>query len=346
MARDRWLLPEGVEEILPPDSWRLEEMRRRLLDLYRSWGYELVIPPLIEYLDSLLTGAGHDLDLQTFKLTDQLSGRLMGVRADMTPQAARIDARGLKHDGANRLCYIGSVLRTRPDGLGGSRCPLQVGVELFGDARVEADVEILSLMLETLSASGIRDISVDVGNVGVYRALAAQSGISGEGEEELFEILQRKSRPDLDAFLKSQKTGRATSEMFSALINLNGDIGVLKVARSALAKAGEPVRSAIDTIEAVAQRITRAYPKTAVHVDLAELRGYRYQTGVVFAAFVPGQGREVARGGRYDATGEVFGRARPATGFSADLTMLARLGGAEEAPRSRGSKPKAKGKKK
>ncbi len=325
MRSDRWLLPEGVEEILPPESWRLEAMRRRLLDFYRSRGYELIVPPLIEYLESLLTGAGHELDLQTFKLTDQLGGRMMGVRADMTPQAARIDASLLKSKGPSRLCYIGTVLRTLPDGLGGSRCPQQVGVELFGEPGIQGDLEIVSMMLETLRACGIAKVHLDLGHVGIYRALAAQAGFSGEQEEELFGVLQRKSRPDLDAFLGKHKPAAKTAERLAALIDLNGDIGVLARARILLKGSGRQVMQALDTVEQVAQAIAKTAPKVPLHIDLAELRGYRYKTGIVFAAFVPGQGREVARGGRYDAAGQVFGRARPATGFSADLNMLLRL---------------------
>ncbi|MGH8458782.1 MAG: ATP phosphoribosyltransferase regulatory subunit, partial [Nevskiales bacterium] len=249
MGLDRWLLPEGVEEILPPESWRLEALRRRLLDLYRARGYELIVPPLIEYLDSLLTGAGHDLELQTFKLTDQMSGRMMGVRADMTPQAARIDASRLQSKGPTRLCYIGTVLRTRPDGLGGSRCPQQVGVELFGEPGIEGDLEIVSLMLETLTACGVRNPHLDLGHVGIYRALAAQAGFSGEQEEELFGVLQRKSRPDLEDFLRTHKPAGKTAGWLAALIDLNGDTTVLAQARERLKGAGRPVNTALDTVE-------------------------------------------------------------------------------------------------
>ncbi len=341
MGLDRWLLPEGVEEILPPDSWRLEAMRRRLLDLYRKRGYELIVPPLIEYLDSLLTGAGHDLDLQTFKLTDQLSGRMMGVRADMTPQAARIDASRIKAKGPTRLCYIGTVLRTLPDGLGGSRCPQQVGVELFGEPGIDGDVEIVGLMLETLANCGIRNVHLDLGHVGIYRAIATQAGFTGDQEEALFSVLQRKSRPDLEVFLRTHKPTDKTAAWLAALIDLNGDVGVLARARSQLKGAGRSVLSALDTIEQMIERVGRKYPKLPLHIDLAELRGYRYKTGMVFAAFVPGQGREVARGGRYDAAGKVFGRARPATGFSADMAMLLRLSGQERTKPLRKKKSKS-----
>lgn len=325
MRLDRWLLPEGVEEILPPDSWRFEAMRRRLLDLYRKQGYSLIIPPLIEYLDSLLTGAGHELDLQTFKLTDQLNGRMMGVRADMTPQAARIDASRLTAKGPSRLCYIGTVLRTRPDGLGGSRCPQQVGVELFGDAGIGADLEIIALMLKTLSVCDAKGVHLDLGHVGIYRALAAQASLSGDDEQELFGILQRKSQPDLETFLRMRKLDTDVARPLAALIDLNGGIDVLQQARKQLRNSGRQVANALTTLERLAEQIGALKPRVPLHIDLAELRGYRYKTGVVFAAFVAGEGREVARGGRYDAAGAVFGRARPATGFSTDLATLLRL---------------------
>jgi len=325
MGLDRWLLPEGVEEILPPESWRFEAMRRRLLDLYRKQGYSLIIPPLIEYLDSLLTGAGHELDLQTFKLTDQLNGRMMGLRADMTPQAARIDASRLNTKGPSRLCYIGTVLRTRPDGLGGSRCPQQVGVELFGDADIGADIEIIELMLKSLRVCGAKGVHLDLGHVGIYRALAAQAGLNGEHEQELFGILQRKSQPDLEAFLRLRKLDAEVARPLASLIDLNGDVTVLQQARRQLKNSGRQVADALTTLERLAERIGKLKPVVPLHIDLAELRGYRYKTGVVFAAFVAGEGREVARGGRYDAAGAVFGRARPATGFSTDLATLMRV---------------------
>ena len=323
---ERWLLPEGVEESLPPEAWCLERARRSLLDLYRSWGYELIRPPLIEYLDALLTGAGHDLDLETFKLTDQLSGRMMGVRSDMTTQAARIDAHSIKAEGATRYCYIGSVLRTRPEGMGGSRTPLQVGAELFGSESAEADVEIISLMLASLEALGLEQVSLDLGHVGIYRALENEAGLDAAASSELFDILQRKALPDLADFVSRRGLSASFESAFTALIELNGDITVLEKAQTQLQGLGKPVDDALAKLNEVAQKLTAKFPQLQLHVDLAELRGYRYKTGIVFAAFVPGQGREVARGGRYDGVGAGFGRARAATGFSADLNALANLG--------------------
>ncbi len=326
IQEDTWLLPEGIDELLPAQARALEALRRDLLDCYAGWGYQLVITPFIEFLDSLLTGTGRDLDLQTFKLTDQLSGRQLGVRADITPQAARIDAHRLRHQAPTRLCYIGSVLRTRADGFSGSRSPLQIGAELYGHAGVESDVEILCLMLETLRIAGLSDVYLDLGHVGIYRTLAETAGLSARQEAELFEALQRKAAAEIEELLHGFGLAAPVRRMLSGLVELNGGEEVLPQARALLAEAPRAVADAIDYVEAVATQLRRSLPEVPVHFDLAELRAYHYQTGVVFAAFVPGEGQEVARGGRYDEIGEVFGRARPATGFSADLKGLMRLG--------------------
>ncbi len=327
MNDERWLLPEGIDEVLPPEAWRLEAVRRRLLDLFRTWGYELVIPPFIEYLESLLTGTGRDLELQTFKLTDQLSGRLMGIRADITPQAARLDAHQLRRDEPTRLCYLGTVLHSRPDGFAGSRSPLQLGAELYGHAGVESDVEIVGLMLETLAAAGVRDVYLDLGHVGVYRGLARAAGLDAAQETTLFDALQRKAEPEIEALVRAFGLARPLAAMFLALAELNGGTEVYARARQQLAAAPPEVLAAVDYVAAVGEALERHSPGVPVHVDLAELRAYHYQTGVVFAAFVPGEGEEIARGGRYDNIGREFGRARPATGFSADLKTLLRLAG-------------------
>ena len=327
MKADRWLLPEGVDEVLPPDADRLEQLRRQILDLYASWGYQLVIPPFIEYLESLLVGTGSDLDLKTFKLTDQLTGRLIGIRADMTPQVARIDARGQRDQACARLCYLGTVLHALPDGFTRTRAPVQVGAELYGHAGFESDCEILSLMLETLAVARVGDVHVDLGHVGVFRALAKQAGIDAAGETALHDALQRKARGEIAEILDASATRQDIADMIVALPELNGDESVLAEARRILAAADQVVLAALDRLQQTASAVKARFPSTPLHVDLAELRGYRYHTGVVFAALVPGHGQEVARGGRYDEIGSAFGHARPATGFSTDLKSLLALAG-------------------
>jgi ATP phosphoribosyltransferase regulatory subunit len=321
-STDKWLLPEGIEEVLPPEAWQFECARRELLDLFSRWGYALIMPPFIEYLESLLTGSGNDLDLQTFKVTDQLSGRMMGLRADMTPQAARIDAHPLRRDEPSRLCYMGTVLQTRSDGFGGSRSPLQVGAELFGHAGIESDVEILSLVLAALGLMEIREVHVNLGHVGIFRGLARDAGLSATQESDLFDALQRKAVSDIGDMLDATVSDAGQRRRLAALAGLNGGPEVLEQALELLDGAGEEVMLALDNLRAIAGRLQQRAGDVQLDFDLAELRGYRYQTGMVFAVFVPGSGREIARGGRYDAIGEVFGRARPATGFSTDLRTL------------------------
>jgi ATP phosphoribosyltransferase regulatory subunit len=325
MISDRWLLPEGIDEVLPPEADRLERLRRRVLDLYASWGYQLVIPPFIEFLDSLLVGTGSDLDLETFKLTDQLTGRLMGIRADMTPQVARIDAHHLRGEACARLCYLGTVLHALPDGFTRTRSPVQVGAELYGHTGFESDCEILSLMLETLAIAGVDKVHVDLGHVGVFRALAKQAGIDGNQESALHDALQRKARGEIAELLGTASVDAGIARMILALAELNGDESVLTEARRALAAADREVLAAVDRLEQTVEVVMARFPGTPLHVDLAELRGYRYHTGVVFSALVPGHGQEVARGGRYDEIGRAFGHARPATGFSTDLKSLMSL---------------------
>lgn len=322
---DRWLLPEGIEEVLPEQAKRLEQLRRQLLDTYESWGYDLVMPPFIEYLESLLTGTGNDLDLQTFKLTDQLTGRLMGVRADMTPQVARIDAHQLKRETPTRLCYMGTVLHTRTDGFAGSRSPLQVGAELYGHAGIESDVEIMSLMLETLTLAGVTKPFIDLGHVGIYRELVKQAGLNEEREATLFDSLQRKANTEITEYLKEWNLGKGVADAIAALTRLNGDESVLNEAKTALKNTGAGVSAALEELSNIAAQLKQAHPGLEIHYDLAELRGYHYHTGIVFAAYVAGRGQAVALGGRYDDIGEVFGRARPATGFSTDLKTLLSL---------------------
>ncbi len=330
--KDRWLLPDGIEECLPDEARRIEAARRAVLDLFASWGYELVMPPLIEFLEALLTGTGRDLDLQTFKLTDQLSGRLMGVRPDMTPQAARIDAHYLKRTTPVRLCYLGPVLRTRPEELGGTREPLQLGAELFGYAGIEADAEILALMIATLRLLGVREAHIDLGHVGVFKSLAAEAGLEAEAAAELFDALQRKARGEVAGLLAEHNTPSAARERLLALLDLNGGAEVLGEARQRLAGAPVAVSQALDELEQLAERVTRESDSLTLYFDLAEICGYHYYTGAVFSAFVPGHGRAIAKGGRYDGIGRAFGRSRPATGFGADLRALLKRTKAHGAP--------------
>jgi ATP phosphoribosyltransferase regulatory subunit len=325
MLEERWLLPAGIEEALPSQARIIEGLRRDLLDLYQSWGYELVMPPFIDYLESLLTGTGHDLDLQTFKLTDQESGRLLGIRADMTPQVARMDAHQLRREGPTRLCYLGTVLHTRSDGFAGTRSPLQVGAEIYGHSGPESELEILRLVLLTLELAGIGNAYLDLGHVGIYRGLARQAGLGPDREQTLFEALQRKAIPEVAELIDAWGLRGSVTDMLLALAELNGD-DALERAAQVLAPADAAIHEALDHLARLRDGLNTWLPAVPVHFDLAELRGYHYKTGVVFAAFVPGWGQEIARGGRYDDIGKVFGRARPAVGFSSDLKGLLRQG--------------------
>ena len=325
LQKDPWLLPDGVEEILPVDAIHLNRLRQKLLDVFAAWGYELVIPPLIDYLESLLTGTGHDLDLQTFKLTDQLSGELLGIRADMTPLVARIDAHNLGHEWPTRLCYVGTILHTRGDPLEKTRTPMQIGAELYGHAGVDSDMEVISLMLEMLAMAKLKDVHLDLGHVGIYRGLSRQAGLDQQQEAAMFDVLQRKDRTELAELIEGYELEENLKSLFLKLPELHGGPEVLEVAKDALAGANDEVKQALSDLGFLADKLCKRFPSLPVSFDLAELRGYHYHTGVVFAAFVPEVGREIARGGRYDNIGEVFGRARPATGFSADLKVLSSL---------------------
>lgn len=323
--KDSWLLPQGIEDVLPEDAKHLETLRRQLLDVFFSWGYELVIPPVVDFLDSLLTGSGHDLDLQTFKLTDQVSGELLGIRADMTPQVARIDAHNLKYDRATRLCYVGTILRALGDSLEKTRSPMQIGAEIYGHSGVESDLEVIQLMLEMLAVTGLQNVHLDLGHVGIYRALSEQAGLTQQQEAELFDVLQRKARTELDELLANYKIDGEIKHIFATLPTLNGGKDVIASAIKLFTNINKKVISALEELQCIAEKLSTIYPSLAVSFDLSELRGYHYHTGVVFATFIPGVGREITRGGRYDNVGEFFGRARAATGFSSDLRLLSSL---------------------
>jgi ATP phosphoribosyltransferase regulatory subunit len=313
----RWLLPEHIDDILPEEAMRIELLRRRILDLFFAEKYELVMPPLVEFTDSLLTGTGHDLDLRTFKLVDQLSGRMMGVRADITPQVARIDAHLLNRKGVTRLCYCGSVLHARPAGPAATREPIQIGAEIYGHSGIQSDLEIQGLLCRALAAAGVKGARMDVGHVAVFRSLVQEAQLRHELEVELFESLQKKDVPALKALTRTLDA--KTRAALLLLPELYGGADVLDLAEKKLPRLPELSR-ALGTLRALAK--AAAIP---VSFDLAELRGYHYHSGVVFAAYTKGHPNAIALGGRYDEVGQAFGRARPATGFSLDLRELAGL---------------------
>lgn len=314
-----WALPEYIEDILPAEAACIERLRRRILDLFRTHGYQLVMPPLLEYVESLLTGTGHDLDLQTFKLVDRLSGRMLGVRADITPQAARIDAHLLNREGVTRLCYSGSVLHTMPaGGVNRSREPIQIGAELFGHAGMESDVEIQRLLMKTLAVARVKRSYLDIGHVGIFRSVVRRAGVDTGLEADLFRAMQAKDLPALRGLTRG--LAPRTRKALIALPQLYGEAGVITDARRVLPDYPE-IRSALSSLLALSREL-----RDVAHIrcfDLAELRGYRYHSGVVFAAYAEGWSNALALGGRYDEVGKAFGRARPATGFSMDLRELA-----------------------
>jgi ATP phosphoribosyltransferase regulatory subunit len=315
-----WLLPEYIEDVLPAEAQYIEQLRRKLLDLFRTYGYLFVIPPLLEYLESLNAGVGHDLDLLTFKVVDQLSGRLMGIRSDITPQAARIDAQRLNHEGMTRLCYAGSVLRTQADGAAQTRQPLQVGVELFGHAGIESDLEIQRLMVQSLRLAGAKRLVVDLSHVTIFRTLITRAGITAETETELFAALQGKDSGALQTLLS--EADNATRDAIMALPTLSGGVEVLQQAQQVLPQYAE-IKLALQDLKRASQQL--ADLDVEVSFDLSELRGYHYHSGMVFAAYTDGQTNALALGGRYDFVGQIFGRSRPATGFSMDMRALTAL---------------------
>jgi ATP phosphoribosyltransferase regulatory subunit len=324
---DNWRLPDQIDDILPAEAARIEALRRTLLDLFRACGYELVAPPLVEYVESLITGSGRDLDLMTFKLVDQMSGRLLGVRADITPQVARIDAHILNRSGITRLCYAGNVLHAMPAGAARRRELFQIGAELFGHGGIESDVEIQRLMLDALERAGCAGLQLDLGHVGPFRALVKRAGIGPGRELALSEALQHKELPALREHVGDLP--REIADALLALGELYGERNVLEEARRRLPDYPE-IRAALGDLE----QASRAIDDLAVRCsfDLGELRGYHYHTGIVFAAYGEGFSDAIGRGGRYDEIGRAFGRARPATGFTLDLRDIASIGEAPPRP--------------
>ena len=313
-----WLLPEYIEDVMPAEAGRIESLRRQLLDLFKVHGYQYVIPPTLEYVESLITGTGSKLDTATFKVVDQLTGRMMGIRADTTPQVARIDAHMLNHEGVSRLCYAGTVLRNNPSGLARTREPLQVGAELFGHAGVESDVEIQRLMIKALKAIGITGLHVDLSHVGVFESLIEAADIDETLEHALHAALLSKDKTliaelanDLDEDIK---------QALVKLTDLNGDVNILAEAASVLPKLPKVAR-ALQDLAVVAEQLNDL--DLTLGFDLSELRGYHYHSGLVFAAYAQNCAGPLALGGRYDEVGIAFGRARPATGFSLDLRGVA-----------------------
>ena len=314
-----WLLPENIADVLPSEARKIEDLRRKMLDTFRLYGYELVMPPLLEYVESLLAGAGQDTELRTFKVVDQISGRLLGLRADMTTQVARIDAHLLNRETVTRLCYAGSVLHTRPSGLHATREPIQIGCEIYGHAGLEADAEIQELALASLALAGFDSVRLDLCHVGILRALLAEDPAARRDEAQLIGLLRAKDAPGLDEF--TRQYAPSTRKALLALPHLYGDVEVLARAKEELPALPGITRALAELAALAAGAIGRA----DVAIDLADLRGYQYESGAMFALYVPGLPNAVARGGRYDHVGEAFGRARPATGFSLDLRELARL---------------------
>jgi ATP phosphoribosyltransferase regulatory subunit len=326
---NRWLLPDGVDELLPPFANRLEQLRREILDLYQGWGYELIKTPLIEFLDSLLILPSVELHLSTFKLVDQLSGKSMGVRADISSQAARIDAHVLQRTGISRLCYADSVLHTRPRGPLGTRCPQLIGAELYGHGGIESDVEVIGLLLRTLRIAGVERPLLTLGHNQLCRQLLSAAQLPKEFSEKLFAALQNKATTDLDQLLGNDAVPASLVPVFKALPTLHGDASTLRRARELFAPLPAPLHDALDAalsqLDVIATRLGVEFPEQALYFDLCEQRGYDYHTGVIFSAYVSGHGGAIANGGRYDAIGEVFGRSRAATGFDADLKTLLHL---------------------
>lgn len=323
----RWLLPESIEDILPPEARRVEMLRRALLDEFGLHGYELVMPPLLEYIESLLTGSGRDMDLRTFKLVDQLSGRTMGIRADITPQVARIDAHLLNRKGVARLCYCGDVLHTLPSGLTATREPLQIGAELYGHAGIEADVEVIRLLARALEIAGVKASRLDLGHVGVFRALAVRGGLESELAQELFAVMQTKDMPDLRELVRD-----VAEPVRSALLALPDCYGGPEVLERVLAllPGDAEIAQAVSDLGKLAVELE----ELPLSFDLADLRGYHYHSGVVFAAYCGAHPGAIALGGRYDKVGKAFGRGRSATGFSMDLRELSQLDAVTDLPRA------------
>ncbi len=325
---DKWLLPEGIDEVLPQEAIRLEGIRRRILDLFASWGYRIIISPLAEHLESFLLDDKDDLQIQTFKLTDQLSGRMLGVRPDMTPQIARMDAHSLRENSINRLCYVGQTLNTRPSGAGQSRSPLQIGAEIYGHKGVGSNAEALRLMIEMFRALEVEDAHIVLGHVGIYSALTERAALDARQRQRLTDLMRTKSKKEAQSYLAACEISQENRRLLVDLIDFYGELSLLPEARRRYAGIAPAIDMSLDEIDLTAKMI--ASDGITVHCDFLEAPGYHYEDGLVFAAFTSGIGQEIARGGRYDGIGKVFGRARPGIGFSSDLKLLARVAGGDK----------------
>ena len=320
---NRWLLPEDIADVLPAQARKVETLRRAILDLYQSYGYELVAPPILEFLDSLLTGTGSDLNLQTFKLVDQLSGRTLGLRADITPQVARIDAHLLNRSGVTRLCYAGSVAQALTPVGGSSREQLQLGAEIYGCANGKADFEAITLLLKTLDLAGLKKVYLDLSHAGILTGILEGQQLDKESIETLYGLLQSKDRPRLKQWATCLHV--KVAEALLALTELNGPCSEVIANAKKLLPKHAAVDQALADLERVVSAVSTSLSGVELSIDLADLRGYQYHSGVMFAAYVDGLPQPIARGGRYDQVGKAFGRSRPATGFSLDLLTLAGL---------------------
>ncbi len=317
-----WLLPEHIADVLPARARQVEKLRRGLLDAAESFGFELVIPPLLEHIESLLSGTGHALDLQTFKLVDQLSGRTLGLRADSTPQVARIDAHLLNRSGVARLCYCGPVLHTRATGTGASREPLQFGAEIYGHAGLEADIEILDLALEALSVVGLKGAVLDLADTRIVRAVLAGVPVDAARLDAVHAALASKDAAELAAVAKGFPDEARRG--LQALLSLYGDAAILDEARRVL-PARAAIATALDQLKQLADHAAEARPEVKIGFDLADSSGYAYYSGARFAVYAEGASDAIARGGRYDEVGAIFGRTRPAVGFGLDVKEVAEL---------------------
>ena len=320
---NRWLLPEDIADILPAEARKVETLRRAILDLYQSYGYELVAPPILEFLDSLLTGTGSDLNLQTFKLVDQLSGRTLGLRADITPQVARIDAHLLNRAGVTRLCYAGSVAHARTPVGSSAREELQLGAEIYGCETWEADFEAISLLLKTLELAGVSKVYLDLSHAGILMGILDGQNLDKESIESLYDLLQSKDRPRLGQWSKCLPA--KTIEALMALTELNGPCAQVIANAKKLLPQHAAIDQALSDLSRLVESSARLSKNLELSIDLSDLRGYQYHSGVMFAAYVDKLPQPIARGGRYDHVGQAFGRPRPATGFSLDLLTLAHL---------------------